>query len=90
MSLYQITEAVQPPLHEKGFDTEAGANTVIPIGTTSDNVVKIDNISREKMDKMGVDSHYKAAKAQETRFLDSEIVYIRNTVENLKGRRKKS
>lgn len=77
MSLYDMNSAVHPPLPERAFEIPAAANTVLSMGITSDNVVARYGITREKMDQMAVDSHAKAAAAQENGLFDSEIVPIK-------------
>ncbi|CAG9320709.1 unnamed protein product [Blepharisma stoltei] len=88
MSLFEMNSAVHPPLPERAFEIPAAANTVLPMGITSDNVVSRFGITRQKMDQMAVDSHAKAAKAQETGLFDEEIVPIKTVVKGENGEQK--
>ena len=58
------------------FENEGARNCLIPMGMTSENVVEKYNISREVQDKMALESHHKALRAQETGLFDSEIVPV--------------
>ena len=87
LSIYEMTSAVHPPLPERAFKTEDGANTVLSMGVTSDNVVKKYGVTREQMDTFAANSHAKAAAAQEKGNFNEEIVPIKTQVmENGKAR----
>lgn len=89
MSMYDMNGAVQPPLPERGFEIEQASNTVLPMGITSDNVVRKFNVSREKMDQMAAESHQKALYAQENGLFDEEIVPIETQIVNKEGEKQK-
>ena len=80
MSMFDMNSVVQPPLPERGFQIPDGANTVIPMGITSDNVVKQFKLSRQKLDEFSAQSHVKAAAAQKAGKFDEEIVPIKTQV----------
>jgi acetyl-CoA acyltransferase 1 len=80
MSMFDMTTAVHPPLPERAFKIPDAANTVLPMGITSDNVVKQFGVTRAKMDQFAASSHAKAAAAQETGKFNEEIVPIKTTV----------
>lgn len=84
MSMFDMNSAVQPPLPESAFKIPDAANTVIPMGITSDNVVKQFNLSRKKLDEFSASSHAKAAAAQKAGNFNEEIVPIK-TIVNDKG-----
>lgn len=80
MSMFDMNSVVQPPLPERGFTIPDGANTVIPMGITSDNVIKQFKLSRQKLDEFSAHSHVKAAAAQKAGKFDEEIVPIKTLV----------
>ena len=80
MSMFEMNTAVHPPLPERAFLIPDAANTVIPMGITSDNVVRSFNMSRQKLDEFAASSHAKASAAQAKGNFDEEIVPIRTAV----------
>ena len=80
MSMFEMNTAVHPPLPERAFLIPDAANTVIPMGITSDNVVRSFNMSRQKLDEFAASSHAKAFAAQAKGNFDEEIVPIRTAV----------
>ena len=58
------------------FDNDGARNCLIPMGMTSENVAEKYNIPRKAQDQLAVESHAKAAKAQELGYFDSEIVPV--------------
>ena len=61
---------------EKVSSVPAAADCLLPMGITSENVAKEFNISRQKQDQFSVNSHQKAAKAQQNGWFKEEIVPI--------------
>lgn len=56
------------------------------MGETSENVAQKYGIGRDKQDKMAVESHAKAFKAQQSGLFDSEIVPVKTTVLDKEGK----
>jgi acetyl-CoA acyltransferase 1 len=87
MSMFEMNTAVHPPLPERAFQIPDAANCVIPMGITSDNVIRQFGMSRQKLDEFAASSHAKASAAQAKGNFDEEIVPIRATItENGKSR----
>ena len=77
MSLFDMMASLDiTKVSESVFSHEGARNCLIPMGLTSENVVEKFKISREDQDRMAVDSHARAARAQENGWFDSEIVPI--------------
>lgn len=53
------------------------ADCLTPMGVTSENVAERFNVSREKQDRMAVESHQKAAAAQKQGLFNAEILPVR-------------
>jgi len=60
----------------------------MPMGMTSENVAEKFGISREKQDKMAVESHMKAAKAQKEGWTQKEITPYTTIVKDKDGKEK--
>ena len=84
MSMFEMNTAVHPPLPEQAFKIPDAANCVIPMGITSDNIVRQFAMSRQKLDEFAASSHAKASAAQAKGNFNEEIVPIKTTV-NEKG-----
>ena len=80
MSMFEMNTAVHPPLPERAFLIPDAANCVIPMGITSDNVIRQFNMSRQKLDEFAASSHAKASAAQAKGNFDEEIVPIKATI----------
>lgn len=66
MSMYDMNKSVDPEkLSDAVFEHEKARNCIIPMGVTSENVAELHKISREIQDRFAVESHKKAAFAQE-------------------------
>lgn len=70
------------------FQCEPARNCLMSMGMTSDNVATQYGIPREKMDAMAVESHRRAAVAQEQGLFKSEIVPIKTFITGKDGKRK--
>ncbi|ORX83757.1 thiolase [Basidiobolus meristosporus CBS 931.73] len=73
---------------DKVSAVEAAADCLIPMGITSENVAKQFGVSREKQDQMAVESHAKAAKAQEEGLFDEEIIPVTVNTTDKEGNEK--
>jgi acetyl-CoA acyltransferase 1 len=66
-----------PPLNLNAvMENQMAKDCLIPMGMTAENVASRWGITREKQDKMGVDSHNKALAAQAAGFFKAEIVPV--------------
>ncbi|EGR30316.1 hypothetical protein IMG5_135130 [Ichthyophthirius multifiliis] len=89
MSMYDMNKSVDPEkLSDAVFEHEQARNCLIPMGVTSENVAEKYNVSKLDQDKLAVDSHRKAAFAQEQGLFDSEIVSFTVTVKDKDGNEK--
>uniref|UniRef100_A0A0G4H6Y4 acetyl-CoA C-acyltransferase n=1 Tax=Chromera velia CCMP2878 TaxID=1169474 RepID=A0A0G4H6Y4_9ALVE len=64
-------------ISENVFEHEGARNCLLPMGITSENVAAKYGISRDAQDTMAVESHAKAAKAQQAGLFREEIVPVR-------------
>ncbi|EER19982.1 3-ketoacyl-CoA thiolase A, peroxisomal precursor, putative [Perkinsus marinus ATCC 50983] len=77
MSMYDMMTALDPSkVSENVFEHEVARNCLIPMGMTSENVATKFGITREVQDRMAVESHRKACKAQKDGLFDDEIVPV--------------
>jgi len=82
MSLFDMNSSVDPEkVDESVFENEKARNTMLPMGTTSENVIEKFKISRKTQDEFAVLSHQKASKAQESGFFDKEIVPVKTKID---------
>jgi acetyl-CoA acyltransferase 1 len=89
MSMYDMTSSINPDqLSPAIFEHETARDCMMPMGMTSENVVEKYGITRQQQDQMAVESHAKAARAQETGLFDSEIVPV-EVVTTVDGKEKK-
>lgn len=87
MSMYDMQSSVNPELiSDEVFENEAARNCLLPMGQTSENVAEKFGINRETQDKFAVESHRKAAKAQEEGLFKDEIVPIKAKVKDKDGK----
>lgn len=86
MSMNDMTSSVDPEkISPDVFESEEARNCLMPMGLTSENVAERFNVTRTKQDQLAVDSHAKAAAAQEQGLFDSEIVPIDARVKDESG-----
>lgn len=65
MSLFDMSASVNTErLSDSVFDHEEARKCLMGMGETSENVAERFGVSREKQDRMAVESHQKAYKAQ--------------------------
>ncbi|KAL4480858.1 hypothetical protein ABPG73_020879 [Tetrahymena malaccensis] len=89
MSMYDMNKSVDPEkLSDAVFEHEKARNCIIPMGVTSENVAEAYNISREIQDRFAVESHRKAALAQEQGLFNEEIVPVHTIVKDKEGNEK--
>jgi acetyl-CoA acyltransferase 1 len=89
MTINDMNNLVDAPnLWEAVYDHEKARNCLLGMGITSENVAQKFGISREKQDQMAVDSHAKAAAAQEKGLFKDEIVPVTVQVKDEKGNTK--
>ncbi len=74
-----------PSLSDAVFEHEKARYCLAPMGITAENVAEKYNISREIMDKMAVESHAKALKAQKLGLSQAEITPIKVNYKNKDG-----
>lgn len=58
----------------------AAADCLLPMGTTSENVAQQFGVTREQQDRFAAESHARAARAQQARLFDEEIVPVSTVV----------
>lgn len=81
MSMYDMQGSINPEqLAPAIFEHELARDCMMPMGMTSENVVEKYGITRQQQDQMAVESHAKAARAQEQGLFDSEIVPVEVTI----------
>jgi len=87
MSLYDMQSSLNPEsLSESIFENEQARNCLIPMGQTSENVAEKYKVTREKQDRFAVESHRKAAAAQENGLFNEEIVPIKTSIKGADGK----
>ncbi|KAF4727069.1 3-ketoacyl-CoA thiolase, peroxisomal [Perkinsus olseni] len=81
MSKYDLQAAWNmSPLPDSVARHEAARSCITQLGTTSENVASRFGITREAQDRMAVESHRKACKAQQDGLFDEEIVPVETKV----------
>jgi acetyl-CoA acyltransferase 1 len=86
MSNYDMMGSVNPNLiGDAVFEHEKARDCLMPMGITSENVAKDFKITREEMDKMAVESHMKAARAQKEGWSQKEITPYKTQVKDKNG-----
>lgn len=89
MSIYDMNKSVDAEkISDAVFEHEKARNCIIPMGVTSENVAEMYKITRETQDRFAVESHRKAALAQETGLFKEEIVPVKTTVKDKEGNEK--
>ena len=87
MSLFDMQSSLDPnTLSESIFENEQARNCLIPMGQTSENVAEKYGVSRETQDKFAVESHRKAAQAQQNGLFNDEIVPVKTFVKGADGK----
>lgn len=86
MTNFDMQETMNPEkISPDVFESEAARNCLIPMGITSENVVKKYGISRQVQDELAVSSHQKAHKAQQAGLFKEEIVPVKARVKQADG-----
>lgn len=89
MSYASMMDIVNPDkLWEGIFENENARNCMMPMGITSENVATKYGITREMQDQLAVDSHAKAAHAQENGYFTDEIVPVKTKLVDKDGNEK--
>jgi len=87
MTMYDMASSVDPKkFSPKIADSDLAMACMVPMGITSENVAEKWNISKEKQNKLAVDSHNKALAAQKAGLFDSEIVPVQTQVKDKEGK----
>jgi len=90
MSMFAMTNMVDPgAVSDLVFEHEEANKCLMPMGITSDNVVKKFGITREQQDRFAVESHLKAANAQKQGWSKGEITPYETIVKDKDGNEKK-
>ncbi|KAJ9086143.1 3-ketoacyl-CoA thiolase with broad chain length specificity [Entomophthora muscae] len=89
MTMHYGAQAQPTSISDEVQTCSAAADSMIPMGITSENVSKEFSVPREKQDKMAADSHRKAAEAQEKGYFNEEIVPVHTIVLDKEGNEKK-
>lgn len=85
MSMYDMVSAMTPnSVADQVYDNPSAINCMLSMGITSENVAQKFGIDRTTQDTLAVESHRKAALAQEQGLFDSEIVPVTVTVDGKK------
>lgn len=82
MTLNYGAGAMPTNLSSKMNDCQLAADCMIPMGQTSELVASNYNVSREKQDKLALESHQKAAAAQAKGLYNDEIVPVKVIVKD--------
>ncbi|KAL3832273.1 hypothetical protein ACJMK2_023932 [Sinanodonta woodiana] len=72
-------------LNPKIFEVDNAKDCLIPMGITSENVAKKFGITREEQDRFSLESHKRAAIAQEQGLFDAEIIPVTVSVMDKDG-----
>lgn len=87
MTMFDMQSSLDPEkISEAVFDHPQARNTLLSMGQTSENVAEKFGISREKQDKMAVESHRKAFEAQKKGLYDEEIVPVQTIQKDAEGK----
>ena len=88
MSQFNLAKSISidpSTLDPRIMQNQLAKDCMIPMGITSENVAERYGITREMQDQMAVESHAKAARAQEMGLFDSEIVPVNVTLTGKDG-----
>ncbi|KAI9294111.1 thiolase [Neoconidiobolus thromboides FSU 785] len=89
MTMHYGAQAQPTSISEAVNSTKQAAESLLPMGITSENVAKEFKVSREKQDKFAATSHQKAALAQKNGYFDEEIIPVETIVLDKEGNEKK-
>lgn len=86
MTINDMNGLIDPgSMWEKVFESDKAKSCLVSMGQTSENVATKFGISRETQDKFAVESHARAAAAQEKGLFKDEIVPVKTTIKDEKG-----
>jgi len=86
MSLADMMNSIDPAkISPAVLANEQARNCLLPMGITSENVAAAYGITRDMQDKMAVESHRKACRAQELGLYAEEIVPVTTVVKDKEG-----
>jgi len=89
MTMFDMQAGLDPEkIAESVFEHPQARNTLLSMGQTSENVAEKFGISREKQDKLAVESHRKAYEAQTKGLFDEEIVPVKTIIKDQDGKSK--
>ena len=88
MSMYKMTDWVDESKLCKEAKEKSAPACLMPMGVTSENVAERFGISRTQQDQLAMESHQKAARAQEQGLFKDEIVPVKTSVIDSKGESK--
>lgn len=80
MSQHKMGASSLGEVNEDIFDHPGARDCLVPMGMTSENVAEKFSVSRDKQDKMALESHNKALAAQQRQDFASEIVPVKTKV----------
>lgn len=85
MSMYDMTTAMMPSsVADEVYDNPSAINCMMSMGVTSENVAEKYGITRQQQDSFAVESHRKAALAQEKGLFKDEIIPVTINVDGKK------
>lgn len=89
MSCYDMNSSVNvDKLSDAIFDHEQARNCLMGMGETSENVAEKYGISKEKQDRMAVESHQKAYNARANGWFKDEIIPVKTKIVDKEGNEK--
>jgi acetyl-CoA acyltransferase 1 len=87
MTMFDMQAGLDPEkISDSVFDHPHARNTLLSMGQTSENVAEKWGISREKQDRLAVESHRKAFEAQKNGLYDDEIVPVKTISKDADGK----
>ena len=89
MSMFNLAKSISldpATLDPRVMGNQLAKDCMMPMGITSENVAEKYGITRQMQDQMAVESHAKAARAQEMGLFDSEIVPVTVTLTGKDGK----
>jgi acetyl-CoA acyltransferase 1 len=87
MSLFDMNSMVDAELiSDELFDHEVARNCLQGMGMTSENVAKMYNLKRERMDEFAAESQRRALHAQKNGWFDDEIIPVKTTYTDKEGK----
>jgi len=86
MTMFDMQSSLEPEkISEAVFEHPVARLTLLGMGQTSENVAEKFGISREKQDRLAVESHRKASEAQKKGLYDEEIVPVHTISKDADG-----